>query len=65
VSARYLTTVEVAEICRTSPETIRWWRHVGKGPASFKVGRRVLYPAAELELWLAGLLADQQAGVDR
>ncbi len=38
-----LTTDEVAAVFRTSPETVRYWRHVGKGPASFKVGRRVLY----------------------
>jgi DNA-binding transcriptional MerR regulator len=50
---RYLTTAEVAGICRTSPETVRFWRYVGKGPESFKVGRRVLYDAAVVEEWLA------------
>ena len=39
----YMTTHEVAELLRTSPESVRFWRHVGKGPKSFKVGRRVLY----------------------
>lgn len=38
-----LTTTEVAAIFRTSPETVRYWRHVGKGPRSFKIGRSVLY----------------------
>jgi predicted DNA-binding transcriptional regulator AlpA len=50
---RYLTTAEVAALCRTSPETIRFWRYVGKGPQSFKVGRKVLYDAAGVEAWLA------------
>jgi hypothetical protein len=50
---RYLTTAEVAGICRTSPETVRFWRYAGKGPQSFKVGRKVLYDAAQLEEWLA------------
>lgn len=52
MTRRYLTTVEVAEICRTSPETVRYWRHVGKGPKSFKLGRRVLYDEVEVEAWL-------------
>lgn len=50
--AKYLTTHEVAELCRTSPETVRFWRHVHKGPQSFKVGRRVLYAADDVEAWL-------------
>lgn len=50
---RFITTHEVAELLRTSPESVRFWRHVGKGPASFKVGRRVLYDSAEVEQWLA------------
>jgi hypothetical protein len=37
-----LTTDEVADRYRTTPETVRYWRHIGKGPRSFKVGRRVL-----------------------
>ena len=51
--ARYLTTADVAELCRTSPETVRFWRHVGKGPRSFKVGRKVLYAVEDVESWLA------------
>ena len=59
--AEYLTTADVAELCRTSPETVRYWRHVGYGPASFKVGRRVLYAAAEVKRWLAEIQATQAA----
>lgn len=47
-----MTTAEVAEFLRTSPESVRWWRHVGKGPASFKAGRRVLYERADVEQWI-------------
>jgi DNA-binding transcriptional MerR regulator len=50
---RYMTTAEVAALFRTSPETIRFWRYVGKGPQSFKVGRRVLYDATVVEEYLA------------
>jgi excisionase family DNA binding protein len=45
----YLTTDEVAKITRTPAETVRYWRHVGKGPKSFKLGRRVLYAAEDVQ----------------
>lgn len=28
-----MTTAEVAELCRVSEVTVRWWRHVGRGRA--------------------------------
>lgn len=49
---KYLTTEEVAELLRTSPESVRFWRHAKKGPTSVKVGRRVLYPEDELTRWI-------------
>ena len=51
--SEYMTTVEVAELLRTSPESVRFWRHVGKGPTSFKVGRRVLYAREDVERFIA------------
>ena len=51
--SKFLTTVEVAELCRTAPETVRFWRHIGKGPSSFKLGRRVLYDVEDVEHWIA------------
>ncbi|MDQ1738082.1 MAG: hypothetical protein QOH56_4333 [Pseudonocardiales bacterium] len=52
-AVEYLTTEELADKLRTTPETCRYWRHVGKGPRSFKVGRRVLYGVADVEKWIA------------
>jgi excisionase family DNA binding protein len=49
----YLTTQEVADFLRTPAETIRYWRHVGKGPTSFRIGRRVLYAREEIERFVA------------
>ena len=49
----YLTTEEVATTLRTSPETVRYWRHADKGPKSFKVGRRVLYALEDVEAFIA------------
>jgi len=61
---RYLTTPEVAELCRTAPETVRYWRHIRKGPASFKLGRRVLYAAEDVEAWLKAEREAQAGGPD-
>jgi excisionase family DNA binding protein len=49
---KYLTIEEVADELRTPVETIRYWRHVGKGPKSFKLGRRVLYDVADVEAFV-------------
>lgn len=50
---KFMTTAEVADTLRTSTETVRYWRHIGKGPQSFKVGRRVLYAADDVEAFIA------------
>ena len=52
---QYLTTGDVAHLCRTTSDTVRYWRHVGRGPASFRVGRRVLYAQQDVEAWLTQL----------
>jgi excisionase family DNA binding protein len=54
---RYLTTEEVAQALRTSAETVRYWRHTGKGPSSVKVGRRVLYRESDVLAWLEAVAA--------
>lgn len=46
---RYLTTRELADRLRSNEGTIRYWRHVGYGPVGVKMGRRVVYPLAEVE----------------
>jgi len=55
MTQRFMTTSEVAEMLRVPAETVRWWRHVDKGPRSFKPAgtRRVLYAAEDVETWLA------------
>jgi DNA-binding transcriptional MerR regulator len=48
-----LTIAEVADMTRLSASTLRYWRHAGtEGPASFKLGRRVMYRRADVEKWL-------------
>lgn len=50
---RLLVTAEMAERCRVSDSTARYWRMVGYGPASFKIGRKVVYRAGDVEAWIA------------
>ena len=51
MNVRLLTTAEVAERFRTSPSTVRYWRHLGIGPAGIRAGRRVLYDEVECDRW--------------
>jgi excisionase family DNA binding protein len=55
----YLTTAEVAHLLRTSPESVRYWRHVGKGPRSFRVGRKVLYDRHDVEAFIEDARREQ------
>lgn len=55
----YLTTAEVATTLRAPVETVRYWRHIKKGPRSFKVGRRVLYAREDVEAFIAAARAEQ------
>lgn len=48
MSAKYLTLVQAAELLATSPETVRYWIHVGK-LAAYKPGRQVLVKESDLE----------------
>lgn len=47
-----LTLAEVAEMLRTPEATLRYWRHVGTGPRSFKLGGRVAYKRADVERYV-------------
>jgi predicted DNA-binding transcriptional regulator AlpA len=31
---------------------LRYWRHLGIGPRSFRIGRRVVYRNADLRAWI-------------
>jgi excisionase family DNA binding protein len=47
-----LTITEAAELLRASVATLRYWRHLGTGPRSFRLGRRVLYRRDDLHDWI-------------
>jgi predicted DNA-binding transcriptional regulator AlpA len=48
----YLTPNEVAALTRASVDTLRYWRHLGRGPRSFKLGRRVVYARTDVLAWI-------------
>ncbi len=51
----------LASLQRTSPSSVRFWRHAGRGPRSIKVDRRVLSAQRDVDAWLAGLNAEGTA----
>lgn len=60
----YLTVDEIAEHYRTTCNTVRYWRHVNYGPKPVKVGRKLLYPADEVQRFDEQLRACQASGGD-
>lgn len=54
-----MTSAEVANLIRIPTATLRYWRHIGVGPRSFKMGpRRVLYRREDIQAWVAGQYAE-------
>ena len=47
-----LTIAEAAALLRAPVATLRYWRHLGTGPRSFRLGRRVLYRRDDLRTWI-------------
>lgn len=47
-----LSIEEAAALLRTPVATLRYWRHMGTGPRSFRVGRAVRYWHSDVRGWL-------------
>ncbi|KRB73049.1 hypothetical protein ASE01_19940 [Nocardioides sp. Root190] len=43
---------EVSERTGVPLETLRYWRKQGRGPKAARIGRRVVYRAADVETWI-------------
>jgi len=52
VNDEMLTMREVADLLRVPEATLRYWRHLGKGPRGFRLGRSVRYWRTEVAVWL-------------
>ena len=50
-----LTIKEVAAIVRAPEGTVRYWRFMGTGPRSIKVGKRVCFWKSDVLQWLEDL----------
>ena len=57
-----LTITEAAELLRAPVATLRYWRHLGTGPRSFRLGRRVLYRSDDLRAWVDARHGQDRAG---
>lgn len=49
----FMTTEQVSELTGVHAGTLRYWRHANKGPASFKLGTRVMYRRTAVMAWIA------------
>jgi predicted DNA-binding transcriptional regulator AlpA len=64
MSDRLLTGAEVAQRLNMPQATLRYWRHIGEGPRSFRLGpRRVMYLERDVEDWLREQYRAEQAAV--
>ena len=59
---RYIPTKVAAEVAGVPESTMRWWRHVGYGPPSARLGRRVVYREADLLAWIEAQFGEAPAG---
>ncbi|MBB4856272.1 putative DNA-binding transcriptional regulator AlpA [Mycobacteroides chelonae] len=48
-----IATQEVSAMTGLPKGTLRYFRSTNQGPASFTLGRRVVYRRAEVERWIA------------
>ena len=48
----FLTPEEAAALLSVKPETLRNWRHLGKGPPYRKIRRKVVYELSDLLEWI-------------
>lgn len=62
VTTRPLTTDEVSERTGVPGATLRYFRYLGTGPRSYKLGRRIVYDLADVEAWVAAQKKATSAG---
>lgn len=52
-----MTTTEVCDLLKISPQTLYAWRLRNEGPPAIKVGRHLRFREADVERWLNQRLA--------
>ncbi|HEX8509728.1 MAG TPA: helix-turn-helix domain-containing protein [Propionibacteriaceae bacterium] len=53
-----LTLDEAARLMRQPAATLRYWRHIGKGPRSAKLGSRIFYKKGECVAYVEAQFED-------
>lgn len=48
-----LGTKQLAEKLDTSEHTVRYWRTIGFGPKSSRIGRHVVYRRVDVDAWIS------------
>jgi hypothetical protein len=59
---KFLNDVEAAKFLSVSPQTLRNWRFLGKGPEYYKRGRMVRYSLSDLIAWMDEGRIDHKVG---
>ena len=59
-----LDITEASERLHTRVNTLRYWRHVGVGPRSAKLGRRIVYRESDVIAWVDEQFAGTAARPD-
>lgn len=49
---RLMTLRDAAARIGVPEATLRYWRHLGKGPAGQKLGRRVMFRTEDIDAWI-------------
>ena len=59
-----IDTIEAAQHLRVSRQTLAKWRLQGFGPKFIRCGRKILYRAEDIALWLDGRTAASTTEAD-
>lgn len=59
-----LNQKEAGEYIDRPMGSLRAWRHMGKGPKSFKLGGRVTYRKSDLDAWIQAQYDESVTGDD-
>ncbi|MGH3482279.1 MAG: helix-turn-helix transcriptional regulator [Nocardioidaceae bacterium] len=56
----WLSPAQVAERYEIPEATVRYWRHIGYGPAPAKLGRHIRYRATDWDAFVASLVEAEE-----
>lgn len=60
----HMNTEEASQYLNVPIGTLAYWRHLGEGPAYFKLGRRVLYRPSDLDAFCEASASNTGEGND-